>query len=326
MTVAGAVLPVWRHRRKHLRNHPSGVPADQPGPATPWGWKNSVSDTIVRRQLVDFRHGVRQEQRRHRDLEFRAMSFRKRCFRPRRWAIGLTIPSRPGPRAAASPERYCRHRLRYRRTVGAEINSCLWVRRPESSGYLRHRRPRRHRLRLDDQRRNIHGRLHQPPDGLLTGDITVAGLPVSVVTADQLQPAERYRKPGCGRPDNQDSRCGWSIHRHRRADSVLCRRHTVGCLRHFEAMALVFTLTDGMNTYTFTLPKIKFTGGKPEVGGEREISISPLFQAIYAAIAPANRYRSGACLMKSSDLFTRPASMPGALIILDRTENPLASG
>ena len=41
--------------------------------------------------------------------------------------------------------------------------------------------------------------------------------------------------------------------------------------------------TDGTNTYTFTLPKIKFTGGKPEVGGEREISISLPFQAIYAA-------------------------------------------
>lgn len=46
-------------------------------------------------------------------------------------------------------------------------------------------------------------------------------------------------------------------------------------------VAIVFTLTDGTATYTFTLPKVKFTGGKPEVGGEREISITIPFQALY---------------------------------------------
>jgi len=48
-------------------------------------------------------------------------------------------------------------------------------------------------------------------------------------------------------------------------------------------VAIVFTLTDGVATYTFTLPKVKFTGGKPEVGGEREISITMPFQAIYSS-------------------------------------------
>lgn len=48
-------------------------------------------------------------------------------------------------------------------------------------------------------------------------------------------------------------------------------------------VAIVFTLTDGTATYTFTLPKVKFTGGKPEVGGEREISITMPFQAIYSS-------------------------------------------
>ena len=43
------------------------------------------------------------------------------------------------------------------------------------------------------------------------------------------------------------------------------------------------TLTDGVATYTFTLPKVKFTGGKPEVGGEREVSITMPFQAIYSS-------------------------------------------
>ena len=48
-------------------------------------------------------------------------------------------------------------------------------------------------------------------------------------------------------------------------------------------VALVFHPDRRHEHYTFTLPKIKFTGGKPEVGGEREISISLPFQAIYAA-------------------------------------------
>jgi hypothetical protein len=48
-------------------------------------------------------------------------------------------------------------------------------------------------------------------------------------------------------------------------------------------VAIVFTLTDSVATYTFTLPKVKFTGGKPEVGGEREVSITMPFQAIYSS-------------------------------------------
>lgn len=50
-----------------------------------------------------------------------------------------------------------------------------------------------------------------------------------------------------------------------------------------EASSLEITVTDGMpdNQYTFLLPKIKFTGGQPDVGGEGPITLSMPFTASY---------------------------------------------
>lgn len=50
-----------------------------------------------------------------------------------------------------------------------------------------------------------------------------------------------------------------------------------------EASYLEITVTDGMpdNQYTFLLPKIKFTGGQPDVGGEGPITLSMPFTASY---------------------------------------------
>ena len=51
-----------------------------------------------------------------------------------------------------------------------------------------------------------------------------------------------------------------------------------------EASSLEITVTDGIpgNQYTFLLPKIKFTGGQPDVGGEGPITLSMPFTASYA--------------------------------------------
>ncbi len=43
----------------------------------------------------------------------------------------------------------------------------------------------------------------------------------------------------------------------------------------------VFTLTDGISTYQFDIPKINYTGGQPDVSGEEEISLTMPFQALY---------------------------------------------
>ena len=50
-----------------------------------------------------------------------------------------------------------------------------------------------------------------------------------------------------------------------------------------EASSLEITVTDGLpdNQYTFLLPKIKFTGGQPDVGGEGPITLSMPFTASY---------------------------------------------
>jgi hypothetical protein len=52
--------------------------------------------------------------------------------------------------------------------------------------------------------------------------------------------------------------------------------------------ALVLSLTDGVDTFTFTFPRIKLNGGKPEVGGEREISLTIPFQALYDSSTSSN--------------------------------------
>jgi hypothetical protein len=45
--------------------------------------------------------------------------------------------------------------------------------------------------------------------------------------------------------------------------------------------ALVFTLLDPAgNSYTVTLPRIKYTGGQPDVSGQGAITLSLPFQAI----------------------------------------------
>lgn len=57
----------------------------------------------------------------------------------------------------------------------------------------------------------------------------------------------------------------------------------VGKFLREESSSLEFTTTDGLdgNSYTFTLPKIKYTGGQPDVGGEGPITLSMPFVAEY---------------------------------------------
>ena len=51
--------------------------------------------------------------------------------------------------------------------------------------------------------------------------------------------------------------------------------------------SLVFTLTDGEagNSMKFTIPKIKYTGGQPDVGDEGPITLSMPFQALLDSAA-----------------------------------------
>ena len=53
--------------------------------------------------------------------------------------------------------------------------------------------------------------------------------------------------------------------------------------------SIIFTLPDGAgNTYTFTLPRIKYTGGQPDVSGEGPITLSMPFQALVDSVTGTN--------------------------------------
>ena len=44
--------------------------------------------------------------------------------------------------------------------------------------------------------------------------------------------------------------------------------------------SLDFTLSDGANAYTFSLPRVKYNSGQPDVSGEGEVTVSMDFQAL----------------------------------------------
>lgn len=44
--------------------------------------------------------------------------------------------------------------------------------------------------------------------------------------------------------------------------------------------SLDFTLSDGTNAYTFSLPRVKYNSGQPDVSGEGEVTVSMDFQAL----------------------------------------------
>ena len=248
--------------------------------------KDTFQSETIRsdRQLVDFRHGVRQS---NGDIgfEFRAVSFDTLLQAALMGTWTADTLKAGTTRRSFTFERYFADIGRYRRTVGAEINS-LSLECPASGivkgtfGIVGH----------DDTGSGsmISGATYtadstnRPMDSL-TGDITVNGSSVSVVTAVKLQLQNGIENQAVvGQTTKIRGAAGRSIVTGELtafyADDTL--------LDAFDTeaeVALVFTLTDSTNTYTFTLPKIKFTGGKPEVGGEREISISLPFQAIYAA-------------------------------------------
>lgn len=59
----------------------------------------------------------------------------------------------------------------------------------------------------------------------------------------------------------------------------------VSLLNLFEGeteSSITLTLTSGEESYVIDLPRVLFNGGKPDAGGEREISLSMPFQALYS--------------------------------------------
>lgn len=119
------------------------------------------------------------------------------------------------------------------------------------------------------------------PMDSLSGAITVGGTPVTVITGIKLTLENGIQNNAVV---GETTKLRGAAGRSNVTGELTAFYDSDTLLNAFDTEAevnIVFTLTDGTATYTFTLPKVKFTGGKPEVGGEREISITMPFQAIY---------------------------------------------
>lgn len=117
----------------------------------------------------------------------------------------------------------------------------------------------------------------------VTGTITIDGSAVSVVTGVKLSLDNSIENlPVVGSTNRQRGAAGRSkvtgeVSAFYDSDTLL------SAWENESEIALVFAVTDGTDTYTFTLPRIKFTGGKPDVAGEREVTLSLPFHALYSS-------------------------------------------
>jgi len=116
----------------------------------------------------------------------------------------------------------------------------------------------------------------------ITGAITVNGAAVATLTQISLSLENGIEnKPVIGtdiriRGAAGRSNCSGELTAYYDADTLL------DLFENETEFAIHLVLNHGTKSYTFDLPRCKFTGGKPDVGGEKEISITLPFQALYS--------------------------------------------
>jgi len=236
------------------------------------------------RQLNDFRHGVRQVSG-DIGIEFRDASWDDLLQAVMMGTWSTDVLKAGTTRRSFTIERFFADITRYRRAVGCEFNS-FSLECPASGivtgtfGVIG----------MDDTGAGtaIASSTYtaDPNENVmdsLSGSITVGGSAVSCITSIKLTLENGIENlPVVGETTRIRGAAGRSIV----TGELTAFYQDDTLLDAFEdetEVAIVFTLTDGVATYTFTLPKVKFTGGKPEVGGEREVSITMPFQAIYSS-------------------------------------------
>lgn len=236
------------------------------------------------RQLNDFRHGVRQASG-DIGIEFRDASWDDLLQAVMMGTWSADVLKAGTTRRSFTIERFFSDITRYRRAVGCEFNS-FSLECPASGivtgtfGVIG----------MDDTGAGTaiasSSYTADPNENVmdsLSGSITVGGSAVSCITSIKLTLENGIENlPVVGETTRIRGAAGRSIV----TGELTAFYQDDTLLDAFEdetEVAIVFTLTDGVATYTFTLPKVKFTGGKPEVGGEREVSITMPFQAIYSS-------------------------------------------
>lgn len=236
------------------------------------------------RQLNDFRHGVRQVSG-DIGIEFRDASWDDLLQAVMMGTWSTDVLKAGTTRRSFTIERFFSDITRYRRAVGCEFNS-FSLECPASGivtgtfGVIG----------MDDTGAGTaiasSSYTADPNENVmdsLSGSITVGGSAVTCITSIKLTLENGIENlPVVGEVTRIRGAAGRSIV----TGELTAFYQDDTLLDAFDnesEVAIVFTLTDGTATYTFTLPKVKFTGGKPEVGGEREVSITMPFQAIYSS-------------------------------------------
>ena len=236
------------------------------------------------RQLNDFRHGVRQVSG-DIGIEFRDASWDDLLQAVMMGTWATDVLKAGTTRRSFTIERFFSDITRYRRAVGCEFNS-FSLECPASGivtgtfGVIG----------MDDTGAGTaiasSSYTADPNENVmdsLSGSITVGGSAVTCITSIKLTLENGIENlPVVGEVTRIRGAAGRSIV----TGELTAFYQDDTLLDAFDnesEVAIVFTLTDGVATYTFTLPKVKFTGGKPEVGGEREVSITMPFQAIYSS-------------------------------------------
>lgn len=241
------------------------------------------SDTIRSdRQVADFRHGVR-ESTGEIGFEMRASSFDALIQAAMMGTWSTNVLKAGTARRSFTFERYFADIGRYRRTVGAEVNS-MSLECP-ASGIVKGTFGI---VGKDDSGAGsaISGATYTADNenrvfDSLSGDITINGVSVAVITGVKFSLENSIENQAVV---GQTTKIRGAAGRSNISGEVTAFYSDDTLLDAFDnetAVELEFTLTDGSNTYTFTFHNIKFNGGKPEVAGEREISITLPFQAIY---------------------------------------------
>ena len=236
------------------------------------------------RQLNDFRHGVRQASG-DIGIEFRDASWDDLLQAVMMGTWSTDVLKAGTTRRSFTVERFFSDITRYRRAVGCEFNS--FSLECPASGIVTGTFSV---IGMDDTGAGtaIASSTYtaDPNENVmdsLSGSITVGGSAVSCITSIKLTLENGIENlPVVGETTRIRGAAGRSIV----TGELTAFYQDDTLLDAFEdetEVAIVFTLTDGVATYTFTLPKVKFTGGKPEVGGEREVSITMPFQAIYSS-------------------------------------------
>lgn len=234
------------------------------------------------RQIDDFRHGVRQASGEI-GIEMRADSFDDLLQAALMGTWSTNVLKAGTTRRSFTFERYFSDIGRYRRSTGCEINgfslecpatgiatgSFTVIGKDDtgagsaiaSSTYTADPSP------------NV-------MDGL-TGTITVGGVSSAVITSIKITLENGIENQAV---IGSDTRIRGAAGRSKITGEVSAFYDADTLLDAFDnetETSIEFTLTDGANSFTFELPRIKFTGGKPEVGGEREIILTMPFQALY---------------------------------------------